>query len=574
MEKRFTGKLIQIAILFFAVFPILLPVKGLCEEQKESSPVSIAVLPFATHAADNLSYLQDGIRAMLSSRLAAGSETSVIDKTLVDTSMAELAMSVDSNLQNDQLLTLARQLGAEYLVAGSLTALGGSMSLDAKVLSVTAPENPQSFFATAAAENDVIAAIDRLARDMKEKLFGSTPAAVPAALPTPAPITEPVTPEVAQGESHPERAFRSSVRTDPSVLTQSSGRSSLTGFTKSQNLDFYLQSMDVGDIDGDGTDDIVVASENQIYVYHRQENNFTQFGSVSLRLRYKIHALSMADLNNNGRDEIYISAADEDTPFSFAVEWQGGEFAFFLEKEPWFIRAVTIPDKGMILAGQPKGSRSPMGSDIYQLLSKTEGSVTGPLKKGERLPIPGGINIFDFVYADIDGDQQLEIAHINQADRLNVLRAEGKMVWQSSSLYGGTTRHIGKSENVEDEHTRNALTPNVMEKIFIPCRLIAADLNQDGLMDVVVNRNGLKWSPVFKNLKSYNSGQMVGLTWNGVNLTELWQTRQVDGYITGYQLRVSPDKNGEAVLYVGLNLLGVKESAVLLYTLDFTKTEE
>jgi len=98
--------------------------------------------------------------------------------------------------------------------------------------------------------------------------------------------------------------------------------------------------------------------------------------------------------------------------------------------------------------------------------------------------------------------------------------------------------------------------------------LITTDLNQDGMMDIIVNRNNLKWSPVMKNLKSYNSGQILGLVWNGVNLDEIFQTRNVDGYITGYQFRASSGQDDKALLYVGLNLLGVKESAVLVYTFE------
>jgi hypothetical protein len=198
--------------------------------------------------------------------------------------------------------------------------------------------------------------------------------------------------------------------------------------------------------------------------------------------------------------------------------------------------------------------------------------MPGPLRKGKRLPLPSGINVFDFVFADIDGDREAEIVHIDQEDRLNVLRADGKPVWRSSTRYGGTIRSISRAETVDKEYTINALTPYETVKIFVPCRLIAADLNQDGLTDIVINRNHLRWSPIFKNLKSYNSGQVAGLTWNSINLTELWQTNEVDGYITGYQLRPSSENNGaEALLYVGLNLSEGKQSTVLLYTLNLAE---
>jgi TolB-like protein len=571
MSKKSSRRSVHFLIIFLLLTCSLPPSGSRCETAQGSSPASIAILPFATHAARDLSYLQDGIRAMLTSRLTADSKLTVIDPIQVDRAMTDLGMPAGRIEQNAALAQLAKQIHADYLLTGSLTALGEGMSLDAKIFSAASPEHPQTIYASAATENNLIAAVDQLAAAVTMKLSGSVP---PAAAPAPAPTPAPVTAEE-KHDTHPERPFRSAQRGGPALSTPSSGPTRLQDFTKSPNFNFRLQALDAGDLDGDGLDDLVLVGEdNVLHAYHQQENRFNEFGSVSLEYRYKIHAISLADLNENGRMEIYISAADEDEPYSFAAEWRDNEFIFLLQKEHWFIKAVNLPGQGMILAGQQHGLMSPMGPGVYQLHGKSEEGMSGPLQKGKRLPLPAGINVFAFVFADIDGDLQEEIVSIDQSDHLSVRRADGKLVWQSAARYGGTTRFVGRWPKVEDEFTDNALAPDKYKKIFIPCRLIAVDLNQDGLTDIVIDRNHLRWSPIFKNLKSYNSGQMLGLTWNGVNLTELWSSRQVDGYINGYQLLPVPASPGQALLYVGLNLLGPKESTVLLYTIDTGKAAD
>ena len=80
-------------------------------------------------------------------------------------------------------------------------------------------------------------------------------------------------------------------------------------------------------------------------------------------------------------------------------------------------------------------------------------------------------------------------------------------------------------------------------------------------------------------MKSYPSGEIHVLTWNGIALTELWRTRKIDGYISDYQLIPNPEKTG-AELVVGivlrrgaLNLLSAKTSTILMYQLDYQNQE-
>jgi hypothetical protein len=105
-------------------------------------------------------------------------------------------------------------------------------------------------------------------------------------------------------------------------------------------------------------------------------------------------------------------------------------------------------------------------------------------------------------------------------------------------------------------------------------------VNGDGLQDIIINKNLSSASRVLKNLKSYPSGEIHALSWNGLALTELWRTKKIDGYIVDYLLRPNPDQKG-AELLVGIRLntgaLGMfseQTSTMLIYQLDFSKKQE
>jgi hypothetical protein len=117
------------------------------------------------------------------------------------------------------------------------------------------------------------------------------------------------------------------------------------------------------------------------------------------------------------------------------------------------------------------------------------------------------------------------------------------------------------------------------ERIYIPSRIVVADVNNDGIKDIIVNKNLSTSSRLFQNMKNYPSGEIHALTWNGIALTELWRTRKIDGYIVDYLLRPKEGNSG-AELLVGiilgsspLELFGDQISTVLMYQLDYSKTE-
>ena len=560
--RLFSWLILSLIVLLFTMTPAL------------GQSRSVAFLPFEVHADRDLSYLSSGIRDMLASRLAGSVGIKIIDKGMVDRALA--GSGKISGVK--EFVEFGRRLHSDYVVAGSLTALGGGVSLDAKVYYVSGSAQPESFYATASKEDDVIVAIDDLAWDIAEKTFSyKRPAsrldrtAAPSGTAAVSPYTT----------AHPERAFMYTPegKYGSSPFIRPTGITGSLGFTKTQNLNLFIQAMDVGDIDGDGADDVVIAGLTEICFYHRTGNRLEKFHTIPVLARYVIHRVSLADLNNNGRDEVYISCADDFTPNSFGVEWQGEKFEYLFKDARRFIRTIAIPDEGVILAGQRGDSRGAVSPGIFRMTVNN-----GNLELGARLPIPKIINLFNFSMADIDGDGQAEIVAIDDSDRLRVYRPGGKLLWKSDDHYGGTKNYIG-------DHGPAKTRPSVgeAERIYVPSRIVVQDINNDGIQDVILNKNLSTSSRIFKKIKSYPSGEIHGLVWNGIGLAQLWRTRKIDGYVADCQLRLQDvpegEKSGpdgpEAILYVGLvlrsgwmDIMTSDESAIIMYQLDFESEKE
>jgi TolB-like protein len=578
-------KFSTILTLFITVFLFLYQTDAAAEEKDAKTLAAlpaaktVAVLPFEMHAPSSLAYLQDGLRDMLASRLAANGGAKIMERSRIDALLKEPGKI----LQQKEAVELARQLGVDYVVTGSLTSLGGAMSLDAKVFSRDDVQ-PSTFYASAPQENEVIGAINSLSWDISENVFGivrpahtvKTTAAQPAAVAADDPMT-------AFKTEHPDKTLKSQavgqgMGTGSPLIIARSARG-MQGFTKTQNLDFSVVSMDVGDIDGDGQFDVVMADTSTVYVYHLVNNKLAEFGSVKMPARSKVHSVTLGDLDGNGRAEVYVSAADDHLPHSWAYEWSGDSLDMILDDLPWYIRVLDIPGQGAVLVGQRGGQDRLLRSGIFKLMKN--GTKVMP---EERIVMPDYINLFEFVLADVTGDGAREIVAISRADRLYIVRPNGYVLWVSDDYYGGASRYIGEDY---DQTGRTGLDMNSTpssdvigmegsgKRIYIPSRMITMDVNNDGITDVVVNKNLSTASRHVEGYKRFTSSEMHAMTWNGIALGGIWQTQKIDGYIPDFQFLPLPDKENSAKLFVGLVLsrgwagdITGRESTILTYDIE------
>lgn len=560
---------------------------GISSAAEQTEQKSLAILPLHVNASKDISYLQSGIRNMLASRLAAETGVKIINQALISPHLPQTTPITDAAT----LEALAKTIKADYLLTGAMTAIGHSLSLDATFYSISEKKPVETFYASAATEDDIISAVDSLAWDIAEKSFGqqrrvpkyqttvpsSTQTAMAAQAPTtPAPQSVPSSFKT----PHPDRQFMHStpagVSGGASPFIRPATLTGAFGFTKTQNLSLSMQGMDVGDIDGDGQLDVVIAGKHKVKSYHLINNRLVQFAEFELITRYKIISLNLADLNNNGKSEIYVTGVDWFTPNSQAVEWDGKEFKHLFDKERWYIKPMKVPGPGMVLAGQKSDMDAPFAPGIYQLRI-AEGGI---LQEDGQLPVPDSVNLYDFSLADLDGDGKVEVIALDAYDNLKVLTANGKQLWKGEEHYGGSLRYVG-GESSRAKSDRETLETREKDRSYIHSRIIITDLNNDNLPDVIVNKNLSTASRVLTNMKNYPSGEIHGLSWNGIGLTQLWRTSKIDGYVSSYQLLHDAENKNSATLFVGLvmnsgwlDIFSAKDSTLLMYPLDFSQQEK
>ena len=159
--KRFTLKVLSFFVLylFLTPFPVL-----------ASDPVqTVAIVPFEIHSAENLDHVRNGMLYMLRSRLSWQDKVVVTPKRQIEKVLANLGNA----RPNEQLKEVADKTQSDFIMAGSITQLAGSFSIDAKIYDIP-NKRYLAFFEQSNNSDDLIDKIDRITASINQKVFNRT----------------------------------------------------------------------------------------------------------------------------------------------------------------------------------------------------------------------------------------------------------------------------------------------------------------------------------------------------------------------------------------------------------------
>jgi hypothetical protein len=321
------------------------------------------------------------------------------------------------------------------------------------------------------------------------------------------------------------------------------------GFQKSQKFPFETIGLDIADVDGDGKNEIVIMDKHNLWVYEYTEERLRLLRKLKGKANQDFLALDVADVNGNGTAEIFVTSFREGATFpyteyltSFILEYEEDGFKMISDKNQWYFRVLDLPRKGLTLLGQKMGAPESFSGPIYQFSWKGN-----TFRRGKKLKLPRRTPLFGLAIADITGDGKEEFIRFDSADRLRLFSMDGKdLLFKTSSRYGG-------SNNFFDQESVPALTEKepIGRRVFIPGRILVLDLDGDGRVEVIVNKNHFTTGRLLDRVRLVDRGEVYDLVWDGLMLAENWRTKEIPGYIADYQVK-DFDNDGEVELVVAM----------------------
>jgi hypothetical protein len=491
----------------------------ICLLAAHSSDKKVLLLPPALYAERPLDHIRKGAAGMLSSRLAGG-ELAVISGDMIEGSLTEEEKKgITSEKRAEEIM---RELGADYAVFGSITAIGSSYSLDFSLLESKEGLPPMRFSAVMA-EDQFIPQLSDMANQMRSAIERKGILLTQPTKPSVLPETT-----IAQGifpKSEGDRA-RSPDR-EQGIAFKSTQESRPLKPTGTIPFAMEVMSFDMGDLDGDGTVELVLVDRKKMLVYRREGTSFMLIDTLKASWGEEFFKVSVGDVDNNGTAEIYVVGLHGMRARTSVYE-RAKEIKR-LERKTGHIRVIKDPiENKSILLFQGSKANEFFSGPLYSMNYDDKGNLI----KGEQLPEMKGAQFYTLMRSDIDtygnrGWFGFGEAGLSEQSKLHLWGEQGELLWRGEEDLGGTNNAI----RVGERKSPDAQPP----RVSFNSRLVFADINGNGKREVVTLSN----TPLIKHtqdLKLYTKSRLIAYERQGSEFLPGWITGEIDYCITELQV--------------------------------------
>lgn len=311
-------------------------------------------------------------------------------------------------------------------------------------------------------------------------------------------------------------------------------------FIGKQEFPYEVIDFDVGDLNGDGKNEFVLIDRYRVMIYENRKGSLKRIGVVKTsKITNHFHAVDVADINGNGRDEIFITNQVGDKLQSFALESKPKQkgFHYVWKDANLYFRVIHPMSKKPILISQSPGFQNPFEGPIKKVHFKN-----GRYRQGSKLNTPEVYGkhfvLYGLTQEDLNGNKSTETIVLDNNYHLRVYSPKGRLVVKSSDYYGHDPRliEVGVKEEIAGVIKQGEPVRFKGRLQFVKMggsRYLVLPTNQnmgDGFLDRLVITE--------------NSGLAV-LRLTGEGFEKAFQSSKVKGFLGTF--RVIPHKNGAGV---------------------------
>jgi hypothetical protein len=301
----------------------------------------------------------------------------------------------------------------------------------------------------------------------------------------------------------------------------------MKGKSDTTDLSFDAQLFSAADLDGNGTLQYIFSDGAKIHIFKQGPSGWREewVEKVTYASSEMQHFnLDVADINNNGSPEIFVSGMLNGKVISFVIEFKEGVYQRIAEVRG-FLRVVASFRRGDILVGQTYDPVS-----FFDGQPKQYEWLNGKYIPGAEFPLPTGVGLYGFAYGEAGETSPLLVA-LNEKDRLLVY-SNRAMIWKSEEKYPAVRKIVIKPlTGIDATFSSPSAEIDKSRKVKIAGKVFALDLNGDGREDILLLKNSGA-----SLISKHDKAEFIGLGWTGARLDQRWNTEIIPGVVLDYQV--------------------------------------
>jgi hypothetical protein len=344
--------------------------------------------------------------------------------------------------------------------------------------------------------------------------------AVSSSSPSQAPPEVEVVAEASLAEQTPDSSEK---KPQDAAQNQGSNNNKSDKFWQTDAFRLKAHKITFGDTTGNGKNEMILSTPYDLYLYNQTtfegRSLYSQFAQIEGYNDALILALGVADINGNGRQEIFVTTLRNKTSEVRVFEYTDGTFKEIWKKVGVALRVIHTPSGKTYLAGQSATGNTSITLLIGQI-AKYSWDGSDYVREG-TLNIPGRVKFFDFTLGDVNSDGSEDVVFYDNRDRINVFQ-NGKRLWRSRNEYTGYKFYLDRTG--QDE-----------EPDLIPGEINLAELGPQKSKALVVFKN-IKQFGVARGLPLYKGSQLYVFQWSGTKFAKTFTSEEFDYYSVDYAI--------------------------------------
>lgn len=309
-----------------------------------------------------------------------------------------------------------------------------------------------------------------------------------------------------------------------------------TGVVLAKDVPYIIRSITTCDIDRDGSDEIIALTKSEIIFYKLTSDELKETNRYSKK-GMELVSISSGDFDQNGKCELYVSAMKDGKPSSFIIEGDGANIEELKNGLHYHISSISQGREKRLFVQE-------MDSSGYGKIFPAKWKENNIELENSQIYKNLQISVFSMALSDVDDDGNDEV--IFQDERGSIIIATDKTVKlekQSFSLNFNSFEYTPEWAGKEKAGSCCFLK--------IPPRVIAADIDGDGRVEMLTIRN------YYADMKEKSSGisrgyvSQISISGKGRTITELWRGVERTGYITDFSIGefTGSKTKGKAICY-------------------------